>query len=622
MAIFQAEQYQRLLPTKDRRFVIGAFAAFTLLICSAFASGDQYPEESDEPPPTAVGTPRSLLHKNKPAAASPEEDTEELPPLPGTARHGKGRVLQADLDAPDARIYGTLSVEEGGLGLDLWKQTPALLVAEGLADLPPSLPSKSRQDLFTALLLSAAYDPHGPMTPPMLTLRAEQLYRLGFVDEAWALLLHSENKIQDLRTLRLETRLHLTKQDLRLACTNAARTRNEIDDPFWLRLRTFCYILAKDRPSAQLNIDLLAEQGLDDPLFFSSVAALLDGADLPLTGLTIKDEIHRALLDLLDVSLPKAVILNAPYAQRYPVLSRVEQAEVTDTFLSYDLAIAEEACIRGVVKPEVILALYGKVPFQESERQKILEGTDLNDPRRRAALAQSLNLAIMPLERAGLLKQAYDEAIAVGMRSLFVRTHGQLIKTIPIEPRFESYALDFAWIALSFGAEHEAAGWLDLAAERGRQDQKEKREVARTTALTTAFQIVTQDRRSLLPSWPATKRLTEARNTKFARQALLEIRLHQAFGGILDGETRAVLLDYPLEFERPMPETGVLSGLDAAARAGRKGEVIVYTLQALGDSKSAHIPVTVLEKTVAGLVRSKFSNNAKTLALESLLAGL
>ncbi len=593
-----------------------------------------------EPPTTespateslSEAAPLSLFQSHK-GGLNSADDPPVIAAPPG---RGEGAVTSSDLEAVGMEIFGLLSPEEGGLGYDLWRGSSRRSIAPVLAALPQPISSPARQKLFSSLLISRAYDPGGPAGDvPFMTLRARKLYDAGQLRDAEMILDQTSEPLADLASLQLLSELYLLTQRTRSACAIAARTRSASDDPFWSRLRTFCYIVADDRAAAQLGADLLAEQGYKDRLFFSAVANRIDNAGLSYNGLELQDAIHFALLadggpENTD-GFPREVLNTRSGALRAAsLLLAGVRGRGAEDLATVQIPLAEEGIMSGSVLPVRLAILYGSVVFGEGEAAALIASESTAQPsvRKAAAIYQAMASAVMPVDRAMLLKVAWDDAVRYNRRALFVALYRDALQLLPIEPALDIFAGEFAQASLAAGAYPEAAKWLGLGWQaRERSDLAADPESGSATGilkdLSVALRIVAPETAEFEPTWDIAARLSDAGDNAAAqRRAVLEVRLFEAFGGKLDEQTRQLLADYTPSVRGKMPETGVLSGLDAAARAGRRGEVILLTLTALGDSKSAQIPIIVTSKCISALLRTGFMEEAKTLAIESLLADL
>lgn len=630
----------------------GFLSALSVAV-AVLAGGALAQDEGTGEQETANHAPRSLLQSQK-SAEGQAPGSVELPSVPGR----DGTVTSSDLDAVGMEIFGVLEPADGGLGYGIWRGSSLRTVVPVMVSLPDHQAAGVRQDLFARLLLSRAFDPasadrfsagaRGRLVADevsFMTVRARKLLAAGYLREAERALDQADVPMDDLGTLHVRSEIFLLTGRTRAACAIAARTRGSSAEPYWSRLRTLCYMVAEDRGAARLSADLLAETGYQDPLFFAALANQIDGAGLSYGDLLLKDGVHFALLSRNDQDgFPRDVLnTDAPAVRAASLHLAQVMARGQEDLLTIQIPLAEAGVLagspRGAADVERLRTFYASVVMSEAEIAGLVNSQVSPDhpkktsAKKAAAIYQALGAAVMPGDHADALKLAWDDAVARDRLALFIALYAAALDALPIEEALDIYAADFARASLVVGDYARAARWLALAEEAAeRSDSRGGLDGNSLPALQAALQIVAPDIKrgegAAEARWDVADRLVQAEATGQRRQALHEVRLYQAFGGQLDAVARQALADFPVEGPGAtggvMPQTGTLSGLDAAARAGRKGETVLLVLLALAspqsDSKPAQIPIIVTAKCVSALVRTGFIMEAKTLAIESLLA--
>jgi hypothetical protein len=643
---------------------------------TALAQDQDQDQDQDNPTPSAQTAPRSLLQPDY-ENADRQSQSIELPNSPGR----DDRVTASDLDAVGTQIFGVLEPRDGGFGYDLWRGSRLKFIVQLMDFVPEGSPGtggengRVRQDLRTRLLLSRAFDPAevdrfsgapGALRSadqiPFVTLRATKLLATGHLREAERALDQADAPLMDLHSLRLRSEIFLLTQRTRSACAIAARTRDQSMDPWWVRLRAFCYSVAGDNASARLTADLLAETGYEDPLFFAALGNKMDKTDIAYEAMPVRDSIHFGLLaeaanreadtnEAGDSGFPPGLVNSASTGLQMAAFQLARMiARSQPDLLDIQIPLGEAGVLAGTLRAEDLARLYEAVVMSEIEADRLLSGgasapvrepEETQQAKRSAAIHQRMIASVMPFDRADLLSLAWDDAVAQDRRQLFIALYGRILGALPVDPAQDIHAADFAAASLLAGDYTRAARWLELlssAQERLTSGSGDDIDAAAFGGLQAALQLVAPQVVRGSPwaaqPWNAAVRLNHGLQSGRPHQALLEVRLFQALGGRLDSEAKAALAALPADADRQtrrgtpahMPVTGILSGLDAAARAGRKGETVLLTLLALGgpqgDSKSAQIPIIVTARCVSALVRTGFITEAKSLAIESLLADL
>lgn len=575
------------------------------------ASGEEVPEE-------ASGAPIGLFG---PLPAEPDESESagssilSLPSAPGT----QNGVDVGLLSAVDNRSLGLISDNDGGFGTAMWSGTRRSIVEDLILELPNRTGSAIMRSLTRRLLLTRANDPSGePDGASILALRLAKLYDAGFIDEALAL------SRQDLATtvqadvLKVGSKIHLLHGDAQSACGNAARTRSIGDDAFWLKLRAVCYVLAKDPASARMSAELLIDDNHDDPAYFSLLWNAIDDIGLPVEHIDKAGALHLMLLKMNHLSLPAGSVGSAIV----PVQMRVAETGVAGgapaDLLTVRLPAAEQAVHAGAFAAQRLGVLYREAGIGAAELPGIISRA-YEDPsvRTRAALYQAVEAARGTAERARLIKIGLDVGAMSGTSDIARLVYGRALEQLTPDETLGAYASSFVPVLIAGEAYDAAALWLDVlnarqqaAGSAGPSDDG--------LAYGAMLQLIRPyEERGY--TWDALGRLTLARSDHDYYRAALEVRLFDGLGMSVPEEAKLQLLARPMEAGGQMPKSGVLSGLDAAARSGRVGETVLYALVALGPEGPGEAPASVLVKVVSGLNRVGLREEAKRVAIESLL---
>jgi hypothetical protein len=583
-------------------------------------AGSTTHDEQDKKSNEGPGAPRPLL---TPEESDNETDGDVLPALPGADGSADSIVIEDELNDLGFVPLGLLSTEESLFGVGMWEQSRREVIITGHENVAAPGQSVVRQDLFLNLLLTAS-QPNNISPDEFLLLRSKTLYRVGFIDEAAALLSLLPSDSPSIEMLKFRAQLDLTTDQPRRACAIAARTRTEIEDPFWARLRIYCYAYAGDPLAAQLQADLLRESGIEDVLLDTLLANLIDEAALEVDLDLVEDEIHRALVQLVGVvgnekqgntkEEDGQSHQRPPITPEYHRLHRALDQISTMEELEQYVGIVEDAVSFGLMGVNELTRVYEVILFADDELEEEL--SQHAGPKLMAAVYHLVKKTEDDGAKVDALTAALKEARSNGRANVFLKVFAETAKNIEPSPAQGAFALDMAWINLRTGAWETSKDWLEIASALDLSNA----DWLRLESLWVAQQLVGPN--SAEVGKEHVERLQASLGTPLERRAILESELFASLGHERSEEAIGLSRKSRVYGEGPMPQAGVLSGLDAAARAGRQGETVLLTLQALGDSKSAQIPISVLAKTVSALHRAEFSNNAKTLALESLLEDL
>ncbi|TNE57056.1 MAG: hypothetical protein EP340_09785 [Alphaproteobacteria bacterium] len=580
-------------------------------------SADDEGEGSDE----ATGAPIGLIGGGfvAPKEDKRESGLESLRAAPGA----ENAVDVGTLDSLDSVVLGLIDEAGGGFPSDMWSGSNRKTVTAYLPQIPGRLSSKTMRDMAYRLYASKSLAPAGEADgASLLGLRLEGLYKAGFIEAAESLTQQDLTPGGDPDVLLVAAKVSLLGGDVQSACGQAARARGLSDDNLWLKIRAYCYAVAGDQASARLSANLLREDGYEDPVFFSLLLSALDHLPVEIDDFGEADELTLALLRLAEAGLPTTAMGAASLPVQLEIAKTGMAGGAAADLMAARLPVAETAARGGALEPRKLAILYHNVPFLQSEMMGLVEKVYENpSPEARAALYQYVEAQEALQARASQIKKALDVGRLSGTYQVAMDIYGPMIGELEADPAFAPYAGDFvpALYAINHYAQGEA--WLELALAQEMQVVASGGERSqRLQTFDTCRQIRNLPRQDTLMNWDPVARLLGAKEDASFALAVHEMRLMEILGVMVPMEARQLIISRPLEVEGQMPPSGVLSGLEAASRAGRLGETVMFSLVALGPEGPQGAPTAVVEKVVAALARVGLFTEAQAIAIESLIA--
>ncbi|MFP6758727.1 MAG: hypothetical protein VCC99_11000, partial [Alphaproteobacteria bacterium] len=200
--------------------------------------------------------------------------TIETAPLPLESAPAGAGVSVGRLDDVTTESVGTLTSDNGGFGLDIWRDSDGAALLAVLARLPVAARSPAMHGLARRLLLSAAEAPRGLDVPgTFLAARMAALLRLGAFDDVLALAdLVPLSALTDAVQQQVADALFWTG-DAAAAC-QMTRAQVRISAAlYWRKALVFCQARDGQIDAAGLSLSLLFEQaGADDAAFLAAAA--------------------------------------------------------------------------------------------------------------------------------------------------------------------------------------------------------------------------------------------------------------------------------------------------------------------------------------------------------------
>ena len=593
-------------------------------------------------------------------------------PLEATAQNASQNAGQNDvqvgvLDAGDLFSIGVLSAREGALPSDLWSDSDGRVIETLLEMAPVGAASPRVTGLLNRLLLSGAdASPQNADIASLSRLRLNALVSGGQIEAARSILALAGAQRREPGVAQAAARADLLAGDARSACLRGTDLSSGREQPFWLKLRAFCYALSGEGAAAELTLSLLREQDLLDPERDSLVAALVQGA-AP-SEFVIRTPLALAAAKALGLQYSEQVMRGAEAGVLAAVATDPDAPDNTR------LTAAAEAYLRGAVRASQLRAIYGVIGVAEEDLARAGDlALEDDTPRADAALFQAISSITEPADKAAALHLALVRHADAGQRYVLARLYaGQIASLEPATVNVE-FAPLFAASLLAAGRRDEAESWLERAAplpsevpeadiaedEASPEQEVDPVMLANAHILFAAMGEAPQGPLSLIdqfatdfeieaPASPArpeldwtSRYLWFAENgeagaaTYFAREldmmALLNEReWRRGFSAALDegwpngaaDESKKTAEPQSAEVEqtsslRAMEDAFIASVLRDASRDDRIGETLLAALAAIGPEGPAR-PRLALPVVLDALMRIGFEDEARALAVEAL----
>ncbi len=565
--------------------------------------------------------PLRLLPVQPNQEAQPAIPDEQAPADDGRAE-APGIMVQ-DLGQVDADSVGTMDAAAGGLGLDMWSDTPRALIERLLADLPDGMRSSAMRDLARRLLLSTAVIPR-PSAPDgtrtsLIGMRVQHLMDMGLIDDATALISIAPGRDTDPALLKARVDSRLIAFDLAGACSTGEGQTNQADDPYWQKIQVFCSAVQGNVGAAQLGAAVLEETDPEpDPVFFSLIDHLTGDSAADITSLADPDPLALAMMRTARLELPADVL-----TARTPALLRTVGVS-PNAPLALRLEAAEEAAAVGAISPSLLAEIYGSVPFLPRELESPLSAAaEEPGPRSRALLYRAASVQEEPEAKAAILERAVQMAREENVYSLVVRVHSEHLTTLQPTETLWWFAEEAARALYALGEPARAEGWIAMLRSEAVKDETAQAAADRLWALAQLLrdpaEVPEEDgaeaawRDALIASDPE----------RGAYRVSLAYVVLQALGHEVAQETWRMLVRADSFVQTPIPDVSVRRAMAAAAEAGGRGETALLALLALGANGPATADSAVLADVLANLNMVGLSADARALAMETVIdAGL
>lgn len=631
------------------RFVLSGSAAGCLIL----SGGAAFSQESSSPvtpqslaPPSADARP---VERNRPVEKKPVDERvvpAVLPPLtaapvaaPRTAapvdatpvgaapqreagaRPGTARIVVDSLQGIDPDSIGTLSAEQGGFGSDAWRGTARGLVEKMLPRLPVESSSRAMRNLMRRLLLSTARAPEGEKKENLIAMRVGRLAAMGDVASVVALLQAAPTRGEDPALLQREAEVLFLTNDNARACPLVAGQMRGDSNAFWQQAFIFCQALAGEQDKASLGVSLLREQGVEDPVYYGLIDALLGADKFQIETLKNPASLHFAMARAAKARLPSDIVASDNPA----VLRTIATSPNARPELRVDAA--ERAEGMGALSTDVLRQLYAGVTFSENDLANPLTRADADrSPLSRALLYRKALVESVPAAIAEVLSRALKLSREEGRYASTARVYQRLLLELAPSQDLNWFAPEAVRALLAAGQGEAAEKWfaiLRTSALFNKQSADLRLSLVPLARLTGSQEVETWEP-AVLGKWLALQRKPEGetpidRDTVMARAGLL-YNLLESIGDAVPDEQWAELLDGPPHVNALMPRPALWRMLTAAASDNRIGETVLAGLLALGQSGPTQANPTVLRKVIESLRQVGLTEDARALSVEAAIA--
>ena len=534
----------------------------------------------------------------KPAGgAQPDQtsvDRQSLPPLDERSR----AVERAELQP-------VLTNDGSGLPLDFWQGLDAKSAEELIArlDIPPR--SAALFALWRRLWASNATPPGGAGSS-FEALRLEVLYRSGQVADLTARVKEPQAVADPLLTA-LRARVSIGVGDRAQGCSEArAALRSGSDTPKPIKaelllLSGYCAAAEGNREAADLAVELARAEDIHAPLALAALDAVSSQQAFRPTLPKRVSLMDYRFLELAQAARPADVLERAE-----PALL-VTLATSTGTDPQLRVAAGEAAARMNVLDPEGLAVIY--------RLQGLPAGDPLTTPgdrnTRRAVLFKAIEAERTPMRKARLVRALLDDARRSGLYLPIASILGPPTEDLAPVQEIGWFAETAVEINLAAGRYDAARTWLDFS---GRD---------RGAGLQHWLALVDLAD----PKWPGPRGASLQFAEDLALKGRLSSDLLHRLATVLDALDYQVpipLWEIASRTPQPttghLPETGILTQLQAAAKKREFARTVLLAMRTLGAHGAEAAHMIALGDAIRALKRAGLEPDARRLALEAVFA--
>ncbi len=263
----------------------------------------------------------------------------------------------------EVRFVGLYDPEENDLDLEMWKNTDGETIKNTFKRIEKIPLSKFSEEIFINTIMTYSYAPKNKLSK-------EQFLKLKL---NWLIKNNKNNLIEKFLNNNLEfdgksklikhvVDYYISLADISEGCKKSNFISKEIKDSYLEKFRIYCLVLNKKNDEAQINFDLLREQGRSDNFFNNKILFLLGLKDKPDNKISDKN--------LLYFYLSSVTVENFKYEPKQKTdkniwkyltasnLIAIDQLENPEVIEKYEIAANQ-----GNFDKNKIFEIYLSVPF-------------------------------------------------------------------------------------------------------------------------------------------------------------------------------------------------------------------------------------------------------------------
>jgi hypothetical protein len=268
---------------------------------------------------------------------------------------------------PEVKLVGLYEPQKNDLNLDMWSSTDGDIIKDTLARIDKIKLSKFSEEIFINTILTYSYPPKNKFSQDeFLKLKLNWLIKNNKINLIENFLNNNSQFSGKSKLIKYLVDFYIASANISEGCKKANFINKEIKDSYLEKFRIYCLILNKKQEEAQLNFDLLREEGHSDK-FFNDKALFLLG---------MKEKANKKILDnnLLNFYLSSITIEDFKYDPtqktnkniwRYLNASNlilINYTEDKETMKKYEIAANE-----GTFDQDKIFEFYKSVPFHVNQ---------------------------------------------------------------------------------------------------------------------------------------------------------------------------------------------------------------------------------------------------------------
>ena len=273
------------------------------------------------------------------------------------------KISDAQDISEDIKLIGLYEPEKNDFSLDMWSNTDGELIGSAIKRIEKIKLSKFSEDIFLNTILTYSYPPKKNLSEnEFLKLKIDWLIKNNKIDLIENFLNNNLEFDGKSKMIKYLVDFYISTAKISEGCKKIDFISKEIKDNYLEKFRIYCLILNEKKEEAQINLDLLREEGRSDKFFDDKILFLLG----------LKDKSTNKIFDnnLLNFYLSSITIEGFNYEPtkktdkniwKYMVASNlivIDKIEDPEKIKKYEAAAND-----GTFDKDKIFEIYLSIPF-------------------------------------------------------------------------------------------------------------------------------------------------------------------------------------------------------------------------------------------------------------------
>ena len=277
------------------------------------------------------------------------------------------KITDSNVEDETVDLIGLYDPEENDLKLTMWSNTDGIIIKNTFKRIEKIKLSNFSEKIFVDTIFTYSYDPKSNLSQEdFLKLKINWLVKNNKIKLIEQFLNVNPEFSGKSKLIKYLVDHYIESGNISTSCENSEHINKEIKDNYLDKFRIYCLILNKKKEQAQLNFDLLREEGRSDKFFDDKILFLL--------GINEKPDNKISEKNLLYFYLSSVTVENFKYQPNQKTKKNIWKYLTASNLISIDkiedpkiINNYEIAAQNDTFEKNKIFEIYLSIPFSISQ---------------------------------------------------------------------------------------------------------------------------------------------------------------------------------------------------------------------------------------------------------------